>query len=465
VTTRTPSAALGLTIVGLALLLSPMRADSADFTIPLDPLEESRIKAGDLEKRGRWEEAVQQWYRVLTLNRNDPEAKERLRKCVRMAVQSRRTQDPDFAANVLSLPTADVIALYAEAVKKIQSVYVDAEKVTASRLFRQGLDEFLASLGDKAFVARHLPEVSESRIRDFRSNLLRAWGDRDVVTLKESAEIVAEIATAAKRNLGFKTINPVMFEFLCGACNSLDEYSAYLPDSGREPASRESEAGSILKPASVEIELRDGNVGYLRINHFQPTTPQEVEEAIKTLVRMGNVRSVILDLRGNPGGHLLSAIKTAEKFLPNGLIVSSQGQSDEFNKIYSSTSGPVATDLPVVVMINGETASAAEVLAVALRDNRRGKLIGMPSFGKGTVQKIIHFTTAEETDPATGRKKPRASMRITLARLFSPNGLPLAGNGVAPEIVESDPERQNALAMDSARESARRYSPMMTIRQ
>ena len=267
--------------------------------------------------------------------------------------------------------------------------------------------------------------------------------------------MVAEIGGLAKRHLGMRSINPVVCEFICGACNSLDEYSAYLS------ASQYMAESASSAQMSVHVQLEDGGVAYMRISHFQPSTPQEVENALKNLTEMGNTRALILDLRGNTGGLFSAAVKTAEKFLPGGIIVTAQGQHDEANKVYTSTSGNAASDLPMVVLVDGETASAAEVLAVALRDNQRAKLIGTATFGKGTVQKVVTFTTAEEIDPETGKPRPRAAVRITLARLIAPSGNPITGVGVTPDQLVPDRDRQFNAALDQAKELARRYMSRM----
>ena len=163
-----------------------------------------------------------------------------------------------------------------------------------------------------------------------------------------------------------------------------------------------------------------------------------------------------------------AAIKTAEKFLPGGIIVTAQGQLRRGQQDYTSTAGNTATNLPMVVLVDGEAASAAEVLAVALRDNQRAKLIGTATFGKGSVQKVLAFTTAEEIDPESGKPIPRAALRITLARLIAPSGNPITGVGVTPDQLIPMRERQTEAAFEQARELARRYSGgmnMMTMRQ
>jgi C-terminal peptidase prc len=278
---------------------------------------------------------------------------------------------------------------------------------------------------------------------------------REVLNVQQAVELVGGIAAATKRSLGMRTVNPVVCEFICGACNSLDEYTAYL-SAGQYLAESAS-----LPQMSVNVRMEDGGVAYMQITHFQPSTPEEVENALKNLAMMGMARALVLDLRGNTGGLFSAAVKTAEKFLPGGIIVTAQGQHDEANKVYLSVAGNTATDLPMVVLVDGETASAAEVLAVALRDNRRAKLIGTATFGKGSVQKVVAFTTAEEMDADTGKPKPRAAVRITLARLIAPSGNPITGVGVTPDELIPNRERQTEAAVEQARELGRRYMPSM----
>lgn len=355
---------------------------------------------------------------------------------------------------------ADALALYAEVLVKVQAYYVDADKVSTSRLLRQGLDEFLAALSDPNFVERHLKGIDEAVVAKFRSDIQKAWAGREVVSTGEAVKVVAAIGAAAKCLVGMRTINPVVCEFVCGACNSLDEYSAYLS------ASQYLAESAVSPQLSVRTRI-EGNVAYMQITHFQPSTPQEVDAELKNMVMMGTVRAIVLDLRGNAGGSFTAAVKTAERFLPGGIIVTAQGQTDESNKVYTSMTGNAATALPMVVLVDGETASAAEVLAVALRDNRRAKLIGTATFGKGTVQKVISFTTAEEIDP-NGKPHPRAAVRITLARLIAPSGNPITGVGVTPDQLIPDRKGQDDAAFTQARELASRYmgpSMMPMMRQ
>ena len=177
----------------------------------------------------RWEEALQTWLRVLAADRGNEEARASLAKCVRHALQAHRHRDPDFQARILAMPQADVLALYDEVLRKIQTHYVDPSKAGVSRLFRQGMDEYLAALADPAFAGQYLRDADTAAVAKFRGTVQKAWAGRDITNGRQAVEVVAEVASASKRVLGLRSVNVVVLEFICGACNSLDEYSAYLP--------------------------------------------------------------------------------------------------------------------------------------------------------------------------------------------------------------------------------------------
>jgi carboxyl-terminal processing protease len=170
-------------------------------------------------------------------------------------------------------------------------------------------------------------------------------------------------------------------------------------------------------------------VGRLRIFCFQESTLQEVKEALASLQTDG-MRVLILDLRGNPGGLFRSAVQVAELFLPEGIIVVSQSHVLPRDK---RLSGPIRAEgmnpllAPMVVVVDGDTASSAEVLAGALKENGRAKLIGQTTFGKGSIQCIIPL----EKPPFD---KMPGGIRITVAKLLSPNWEPYSGQGVRPDV-------------------------------
>ena len=134
------------------------------------------------------------------------------------------------------------------------------------------------------------------------------------------------------------------------------------------------------------------------------------------------MRSLIIDLRRNPGGLLDSAVEIADRFLDKGGIVSTRGRNGVENRNYVARE-PGTWNIPLTVMIDGDSASASEIFAGAIRDNRRGTLVGQTSYGKGTVQGLFH------TDTAAG------GLRLTVSKFFSPLGRPISMQGVQPDVV------------------------------
>ena len=280
-TYRLPLRAAALLALALAPSLAPGQSPDSAAANPAEDLV--KIARGH-EKAQRWEDAIQAWWRVLSVDRMNAEAREAIPKDVRHAFQARRHRDAAFLDRVLALSQADVLALYREVLVKVQAHYVDPDKVSPARLFRQGLDEFVAALSDANFVSRYLNGVDESAVTKFRSDIQKAWRDRDVPAADEAVKVVAAIGSAAKRLLGMRAVNPVVCEFICGACNSLDEYSAYLSAS-------QYLAESYGSPRlSVQVTHK-GQVAYIRITHFQPSTPEEVETELKKMPMSGAGRS------------------------------------------------------------------------------------------------------------------------------------------------------------------------------
>ncbi|MBX9623603.1 MAG: hypothetical protein K2X82_07295 [Gemmataceae bacterium] len=191
------------------------------------------------------------------------------------------------------------------------------------------------------------------------------------------------------------------------------------------------------------VSSKDG-VGYLRVGEFRDTTPHELADEVAALRGQG-VRALVLDLRGNPGGSFLAGVEVARRFLPGGVVVGTQGQLGQVaGQVFAATAGPAAIDLPLVVLVDGETASAAEVVAAALKENGRAVLVGAPTFGKGAVQYPLRLTAADRDAPRSG------TVRLTIARLLGPRGAPLNGAGVTPHVLAADPAAQWEVAVQHA---------------
>jgi len=173
---------------------------------------------------------------------------------------------------------------------------------------------------------------------------------------------------------------------------------------------------------SVEWESmpRDG-VGYVRILSFQETTVHELKDAILQL-QAAQIKALVLDLRGNTGGDLRAAIQIAEMFLSEGNIAFTESPIKLFRNVYKAHN-PNALTLPLVLLVNGDTASAAELLAGALKENQRATLVGTTTFGKGSIQYPLPLNTVP------------SGILITVARFFSPSNQPYSGRGVTPHLL------------------------------
>ena len=173
----------------------------------------------------------------------------------------------------------------------------------------------------------------------------------------------------------------------------------------------------------------------LRVTTFNEQTYKELEKRLKEqadkLGGLDKAQGIVLDLRNNPGGLLNQAIKVADAFLDKGEIVSTRGRNPEDGERFNAEPGDLANGKPIVVLINGGSASASEIVAGALQDHRRAILVGTQSFGKGSVQTVV---------PLRGE----GAMRLTTARYYTPSGRSIQALGVAPDIVVEQPPRTAA---------------------
>ena len=178
----------------------------------------------------------------------------------------------------------------------------------------------------------------------------------------------------------------------------------------------------IIKIRSVRSRAED-DIGYIRITTFNQQTQSGLEKAVKSLKKeLGDdLAGYVLDLRNNPGGLLDQAISVSDSFLDRGEIVSTRGRQESDTKRDNATPGDITNGKPIVVLINGGSASASEIVAGALQDHRRAIVMGTDSFGKGSVQTVI---------PLPGH----GAMRLTTARYYTPSGRSIQAKGIEPDI-------------------------------
>ena len=184
---------------------------------------------------------------------------------------------------------------------------------------------------------------------------------------------------------------------------------------------------AVIRVTSVKHEMLPHGIGYLRISQFQNRTGPDLIKAISNFQSQGEFNGLILDLRNNPGGVLSAAIEVTNAFINEGLIVSTKGRDEFLDSKYEATNETVLADQPIVVLINGGSASAAEIVAGALQDHERAVLIGTPSFGKGSVQTILALEN-------------KYALKLTTALYYTPNGRSIQATGIQPTIQVSEGE-------------------------
>jgi carboxyl-terminal processing protease len=186
----------------------------------------------------------------------------------------------------------------------------------------------------------------------------------------------------------------------------------------------------------------EGNTAILRVSTFNDQTYPNLREGLQEMIEevggLANLNGVVLDLRNNPGGLLSQAIRVSDAFLEQGEIVSTRGRQPEDGERYNATPGDLIEGLPLVVLVNGGSASASEIVAGALQDHRRAVVVGTNSFGKGSVQSIM---------PLAGN----GAMRLTTSLYYTPSGRSIQALGIAPDILV---EQRDPIEMDEEEQSA-----------
>lgn len=538
---------LVLLLTGAAVAAKPPRA-----AVPATEEARLRAEAEALERQGKWDKALDAYLNLYIHGTNTPEVRDHIRHCLRNLSQMQRQRDPVFRQFVLSLSVPEALTLYHEALGRIVSLYTDREKATTEKLFAAGLDDLDRALSDPAFRDT-LSEATDARIVKFRQLIQDGWKRKRPSNARAAKIAAREVVQEAIAQLGAKSGSAVVLELLCGACNSLDEFSAFvtptraqvtqaspvlefaaygllvafdgqgilidgvvpgswaaaqtplqkgdrvlkLNDRDMIPATSSTvysalrSAGPLgheleIAPADLDLPVisvklptpiptvyetrilneKDG-VGYFRLAGFTERTPRELDDAVLVLKARG-AKALIVDLRGNAGGSFLASVQSAQRFVPVGIIATTQGQSPDFaGRVFSSESGMSAHGLPVVLLVDTRTMSAAEVFAAALKDNNRAILVGMPTFGKGLVQAPIHLHSLNTTEEP-GKPVDRSGVLIlSVGTVFGPRGQALNGagpsGGVSPHWIEAAADQQLPLALAKAVEMTQGAMPLPPV--
>ncbi len=200
----------------------------------------------------------------------------------------------------------------------------------------------------------------------------------------------------------------------------------------------------IIPLHSVKSMLLAPGLLYLRITNFQTTTTKDLRQALHKAKKQGQLKGIVLDLRDNPGGLLDQAVKVADIFLDRGVIVSTHGRDPDQDMIFEAHKGNGSVTFPMVVLVNGGSASASEIVAGALKDHHRAIIVGTVTFGKGSVQTVIPMANG-------------AGIRLTTARYYTPNGNSIQETGITPDVVVPFQE--------PVQQSTKKTSPVWEIRE
>jgi carboxyl-terminal processing protease len=190
---------------------------------------------------------------------------------------------------------------------------------------------------------------------------------------------------------------------------------------------------------------REGDIGYIRLPSFNEQAQEGLERAVRDLKRQigPGLKGYVLDMRNDPGGLLDEAVGVSSDLLNGGEVVSTRGRNPDDTQVYSAKGGDITDGKPVVVLINGGTASASEIVAGALQDHKRATIVGMASFGKGSVQTIIPLSAGN------------GALRLTTARYFTPSGHSIQALGITPDVqVAQGDENEAADKLERESEAA-----------
>jgi len=181
---------------------------------------------------------------------------------------------------------------------------------------------------------------------------------------------------------------------------------------------------AVIKVKSVKFRMLDKGFGYIRITQFQAKTGQNVMAAARKLMKKsgGQLKGLVLDLRNNPGGVLSASVTVSDAFLHSGMIVFTKGRERDSKQSFRATEGDVTKGAPIIVLVNGGSASASEIVAGALQDHKRAIIMGEKTFGKGSVQTILP-------------SQNKTAVKLTTARYYTPLGRSIQAKGIKPDVV------------------------------
>jgi carboxyl-terminal processing protease len=350
-------------------------------------------------------------------------------------------------AQALSNDTYQELDTFASVLAIVQKNYV--EPVSTKRLIDGAISGMLASLDP------HSAYLTPDLYRDLEVETRGSFGGLGIeITIKNGAlTVVAPIEDTPAYRAGLKAgdqIIKINDDFtkdmsLTEAVKRMrgpkgSKIKLTLHRNGVPELFTVTLARDVIRIQSVKSKMLDGGYGYVRVTTFQENTGEGVEKAIEEFEAKdhGKVKGLVLDLRDNPGGLLNQAVKVSDDFLDGGLIVYTQGREENQQQKYFSHKKKDFVDYPMVVLVNGGSASASEIVAGALQDQKRAVILGTQTFGKGSVQTILPLDD-------------HSALRLTTARYYTPTGRSIQAVGITPDVdVEPPKETLAALTQSGA---------------
>ncbi|HAV42818.1 TPA: peptidase S41, partial [bacterium] len=325
------------------------------------------------------------------------------------------------------------IRLIVEALTLIQNNYLEIDKINTQDLIHGAIEGAIGKLGDP-----HTRFMNPELYKEMKVETQGSFGGLGVVvTIRdEKLLVISPIEGTPAHKIGVKAADHII-EIDNEPTKNLTLFEVVRRLRGRPgtkvriTVEREGEEAPLkfeITRAVIEIEsvkhgvIKEG-IGYIRIVNFSQDTPQELKKALNDLDKR-DIKSLILDLRNNPGGLLEVAVPVADCFIREGSIVSIKGR-DQKEEVFKAKQEGTFRDVPLVLLINGASASASEIVAGAIQDTKRGVILGTKSFGKGSVQTVLPL-------------KDGSGMAITTAKYYTPSGLCIHEVGITPDIIVED---------------------------
>lgn len=335
------------------------------------------------------------------------------------------------ALPVESVPLRDIQS-FAAVFRAVRASYVD--KVGAEQLMQDAIRGLLAGLDP------HSEYLDRSMLTDLDEDTRGAYAGLGVEVLYVDGllRVVSPIDDSPAARAGIKsgdiitridgvpvppTNGQAAVDKLRGEPGS--EIALTIAREGSEEPLEITLQREVIKVASVRTRTLEPGFIYVRVAQFQQHTAGEVREKIRRATARGRLRGAVIDLRSNPGGLVDAAVGVADAFLDEGVIVSTRGRMESANGSYSATRGDIAGGAPLVVLVDAGTASAAEIVAGALKDHHRAVIIGQRTFGKGSVQSVLPLDGGD-------------ALKLTTARYYTPAGVSIQAAGIEPDIELAD---------------------------